>query len=317
MVRGVERRTIFVDDQDREDLLRRLDLVLEESRVECLAWALIPNHFHLVLRIGDVPLSRVMSRIGTGYARRFNERHVRVGHLFQNRYLSRPIRDDADLLGIVRYVHLNPVRHRIVPGREALDSFPWCGHAALIGERQPHMFHAVDAALRIFADTRTEARRQLQSWMTAEPEPLPADAAPAATLDPGELLELAQMARRADEPPGSPGELDRVRGLVASLAGIAADELRGPSKRHAAVRGRALVCHLASTRLGLSNHAIAHALEISERAAARGTRLGAQLAESPEPIARALRSAWGESPDRRDCPRLSPGRPRPERGRSA
>jgi REP element-mobilizing transposase RayT len=88
MARGIERRKIFWDDKDRSSFLERLAIILEETQTQCYAWALIPNHFHLLLRIGQTPLSTVMRRLMTGYAVTFNIRHRRSGHLFQNRYKS-------------------------------------------------------------------------------------------------------------------------------------------------------------------------------------------------------------------------------------
>jgi len=88
MARGIERRLIFVDDPDRKDFLARFAQILEETQTQCYAWALIPNHFHLLIRTGQTPLNAVMRRLMTGYAVSFNHRHRRVGHLFQNRYKS-------------------------------------------------------------------------------------------------------------------------------------------------------------------------------------------------------------------------------------
>ena len=68
MARGIERRKIFLDDKDRTSFLERLALILEETQTQCYAWALIPNHFHILLRIGTTPLSTVMRRLMTGYA---------------------------------------------------------------------------------------------------------------------------------------------------------------------------------------------------------------------------------------------------------
>jgi REP element-mobilizing transposase RayT len=97
IVRGVEKRTIFLDDSDCEDFLRRLDRLVGELGFECYAWSLIPNHAHLVLRRGRKPLALLMARLETGYARRFNRRYARVGHLFQDRYRSRLVEDESAL----------------------------------------------------------------------------------------------------------------------------------------------------------------------------------------------------------------------------
>ena len=88
IVRGIERRKIFEDDIDRVNFLERLGKVLSETSSKCFAWALIPNHFHLLLRTGTCPLPTVMRRLLTGHAMNFNRRHRRSGQLFQNRYKS-------------------------------------------------------------------------------------------------------------------------------------------------------------------------------------------------------------------------------------
>jgi hypothetical protein len=87
MVRGIERRSIFLDHLDRDRFLERLALVLDGTGA-AWPWALIPNHFHLLLKTGRDPLASVMRRLLTGYAVSFNRRHRRTGHLFQNRYKS-------------------------------------------------------------------------------------------------------------------------------------------------------------------------------------------------------------------------------------
>jgi len=88
IVRGIERRKIFWDDADRDAFVNRLGQVLKETQTDCFAWALIPNHAHLLLRTGLTPISGVMRRLLTGYAVQCNRRHGRHGHLFQNRYKS-------------------------------------------------------------------------------------------------------------------------------------------------------------------------------------------------------------------------------------
>jgi REP-associated tyrosine transposase len=86
IARGIERKTIFKDDVDRDNFLDRLETILTQTQTACFAWALIPNHFHLLLRTGTTTISNVMRRLLTGYAVSFNFRHRRHGHLFQNRY---------------------------------------------------------------------------------------------------------------------------------------------------------------------------------------------------------------------------------------
>ncbi len=136
MARGIERRDIFKDDKDRELFLGRLAIVLDETQTQCYAWALIPNHFHLLLRTGPTPLSKVMCRLMTGYAVTFNRRHKRSGHLFQNRYKSVVCEEDSYLLELIRYLNLNPLRAGLVKDLKELDKYPWTGHSAILGKRK-------------------------------------------------------------------------------------------------------------------------------------------------------------------------------------
>jgi len=133
MARGIERRKIFRDDKDRKAFLERLALILEETQTQCYAWAILPNHFHLLLRSGSTPLSKVMRRLMTGYAVTFNKRYKRSGHLFQNRYKSIICEEDPYLLELIRYIHLNPLRAKLVRDLEELDQYPWTGHSAILG----------------------------------------------------------------------------------------------------------------------------------------------------------------------------------------
>lgn len=107
IARGIERRTIFNDDQDRDSFIDRLGTIIEQTGTECYAWALIPNRFHLLLRTGNAPIATVMRRLLTGHAVTFNRRHRRSGHLFQNRYKSILCQEDPYLLERVRYIHSN------------------------------------------------------------------------------------------------------------------------------------------------------------------------------------------------------------------
>ena len=129
--RGIERCEIFRDDADRDSFVERLGRVISDTQTPCYAWALIPNHFHLLLKTGNVPITTVMLKLLTGYAVTFNRRHRRVGHLFQNRYKSILCQEDSYLLELVRYIHLNPLRARLVNSMKQLDRYKYCGHNIL------------------------------------------------------------------------------------------------------------------------------------------------------------------------------------------
>jgi len=136
MVRGIDRKEIFTDQNDHSAFMNRLSDLLIETKTSCYAWALIPNHFHLLLRTGDVPISVLMKRLLTAYAVNFNRQHNRYGHLFQNRYKSILCQEDSYLLELVRYIHLNPIRAGLVREYKELSGYPYCGHGAIMGRRK-------------------------------------------------------------------------------------------------------------------------------------------------------------------------------------
>ncbi|AJF07617.1 transposase [Geoalkalibacter subterraneus] len=136
MARGIEGCEIFRDKTDRENFLDRLsDLLAQPNAPRLYAWALLSNHLHLLLQPTDTALSTMMRCLLTGHAVRFNLRHNRQGHLFQNRYKSLVVDEETYFLELVRYIHLNPVRAGAVESLEELERYPYAGHGALVGQR--------------------------------------------------------------------------------------------------------------------------------------------------------------------------------------
>lgn len=121
IARGIGRKKIFNDDVDRQFFIDRFGMIIGQTQTQCLAWALIPNHFHLLLKTGTTPVSTVMKRMLTGYAMHYNRRHKRHGHLFQNRYKSILCQEDTYFKELIRYIHLNPLRAKLVADLKALD----------------------------------------------------------------------------------------------------------------------------------------------------------------------------------------------------
>lgn len=135
--RGIEKRDIFLDDSDRDAFLGRVGVNLAKWHVRCFAWTLMSNHFHLLIQSDKGCLASFMQCLLTGYSRYFNERHGRVGHLFQNRYKSPVVSDDGYCREVVRYIHLNPLRSGIVPSVDALEEYPWTGHRRIVRGGSP------------------------------------------------------------------------------------------------------------------------------------------------------------------------------------
>lgn len=122
------------------------------------------NHFHLLLRTGLTPISTVMQRLLTGYALTFNRRHRRSGHLFQNRYKSVLCQEDAYLLELVRYIHLNPLRAKVVLDTGELERYRFCGHCVLLGQYE-NDWQDVDYVLKRFGRRRGAARKHYREFV--------------------------------------------------------------------------------------------------------------------------------------------------------
>ena len=157
IIRGINKARIFHNDGDRKEFLLRFQAGLKKTGVICYAWALIPNHAHLVLKTGPQPLTKLMSSLLTGYALYFNKQHDRVGYLFQNRYKSILCDREAYLLQLIRYIHLNPLRAKLVENFSQLSSFPWCGHSVLMGRRTDE-WQETGEILSRFGSTLKKAR---------------------------------------------------------------------------------------------------------------------------------------------------------------
>ena len=127
MARGIMRQAIFRDDLDRNDFVARLGALASSGAFHVYAWALLPNHFHLLVRTAQRPLVRSMRSLLTGYAGTFNRRHRRSGHLFQNRYKSIVCEEEPYFLELIRYLHLNPLRVGVVRDLRGLGAYS--GHA--------------------------------------------------------------------------------------------------------------------------------------------------------------------------------------------
>lgn len=177
MVRGIEGAPIFREVEDRQDFVDRACRIFPECGASCFGWVVMSNHAHLVVQTAAGMLSRVMQRLNTGVAVRFNRLRERRGYLFMDRFRSRIVESDADLIGLIRYVHANPLEAGLVPSLEALAAYPWSGHGALVGARDPLPFEAVSAALSLFDADPERARTELLAWMARDPEP-PAPEAP-------------------------------------------------------------------------------------------------------------------------------------------
>lgn len=307
--RGIERCDIFRDDADRLDLLERIGDATRIDGVCILAWSLMTNHCHLLVRSGEPGVSLAMQRAFAGYASKFNRRHGRCGHLFQNRFGSKVVEEDPYLLELVRYIHLNPVRAGIVADLEALDVYPWTGHAALMG-RATVPWQEIAEILSVFGSHVGRARAAYRRYLADS-----LASGDGAKLQGGgvrrrggELVAVAQLGRgrerwafdervlgseefmlaardRAFEhrcvsrPRRNSGEdVAMILQTVSDSFGLTIAELCSGTKRRDVVEARALAGFLAVRGAGLRTAEVAAELGVTPRALSRILARGARIA---------------------------------------
>lgn len=290
MVRGIERRDIFTDDDDRLSFLDRFANLSERMGMTCLAWALMSNHVHLLLRPTQNDLGHFMRRLLTGHAVKFNLRHHRNGHLFQNRYKSIICEEEPYLLELVRYIHLNPLRAGLVSSIEELNFYPWCGHSVLMGQKELPM-QQVDEILQYFSKRRKPARAKYLAFVTEGIDRgkraelvggglrrvlrFAGDDFVSAyddrILGSGDFVEHLRHGTDITERLESRPSLTQLIQLVANAAGIKQEALCQRRRGAALSEAKSIICYLATRRYGYSGEAVAKSLGISRSVCVPGS----------------------------------------------
>lgn len=164
--RGIEGREIVSDEHDRNNFVARMGHVALDTSTAIYAWALMTNHVHILLRSGPQGISQFMRKLLTGHAISYNHRHDRHGYLFQNRYKSIVCEEELYLLELVRYIHLNPLRAKIVNTLDELDVYPYCGHYVVMG-KGAHKWQDWEYVLRLFGTMKSGTRKEYRKFIEA------------------------------------------------------------------------------------------------------------------------------------------------------
>jgi len=268
IVRGVDHCDIFRDDADRRRFLQSFAKLLVQTDTECLAWSLMTNHFHLLLRPRKSHLAPFMRRLLTGYAIYFNLRHKRSGHLFQNRYKSMVCEEDAYLLELVRYIHLNPLRAGIVKDLDDLDNYDWSGHSAVMG-KGTLAGQVTDEVLALFSKGKRESKRRYRLFVAdgvalGKREDLGGGRRMATTLSEergeasydariigsGEFIDELRLRRELNAKFPLAMEIKDIVAKVCHHFGIDPEELRLKTRRAGIADARGVICYLAARQAG-------------------------------------------------------------------
>ena len=157
----------FDDPYEAEEFVETVRHVGDLHNWRVLAWCLMGNHYHLVVKTSAIPLWRSMQRLQSIVAREFNRRRRYLGRLWQSRYRARIIDSDDYFRQVVSYVHLNPVAAGIV--KDPVD-YPNSGHREIIGHRQPRLIDIPSVLIGFNEGPSSAGRESYLSWIRAVAE---------------------------------------------------------------------------------------------------------------------------------------------------
>ncbi|MFA5975158.1 MAG: transposase [Elusimicrobiota bacterium] len=309
MVRGIERRRIFRCPADYLDFLRRLGDGLSKTGCRCFAWALMPNHLHLLLLSGVRGLVSLMHPLLTGYAVNFNTKYRRVGHLFQNRYKAIICEEDPYFLELVRYIGLQPVRAGFLHTPEELARYPWTSHPAIIGETADSWLE-VDEVLSRFGSERLQARAAYQrfildGWDQGYRNDLEGGGllrsvggisgalalrrsgqqqmADVRILGSGSFVEgilhQSETLKQTSQAMTQQWSLEELQQAIAEWTGVKTDELTSGDRRRTVAAARALFIFAAREWLGMTGAALGRQLGLSSGSLSKAFGRGRDLAQ--------------------------------------
>jgi len=163
ITRGNDRQDVFHEDEDYKKLLSLLATQKQKTGFFLYAYCLMTNHIHLLIERRGETVGRIMQRVLTGYSQWYNRRHRHVGHVFQGRHKAILCDGDKYLAELVRYIHLNPVRAKMVA---LAEDHPYSSHREYLGLAPSGMVD-VDPLLRRFGHTREIAVAEFRDHVAA------------------------------------------------------------------------------------------------------------------------------------------------------
>ncbi|MBI5676515.1 MAG: transposase [Nitrospirae bacterium] len=163
ITRGNQRQNIFKDNEDFLKYLQILSKYKSQYKYFLYAYVLMNNHVHLLFETQETPLSKILQGISQSYTVYFNRRYKTSGHLFQGRYKAILCDKDEYLLSLVKYIHLNPVRAKMV---RIPEEYQWSSHASYAVKPEKRGITDENQVLRMFSEDKTKARKQYRAYIS-------------------------------------------------------------------------------------------------------------------------------------------------------
>jgi len=277
IVRGNHRQVTFRTPADYQAYLERLARYLSQCQVRLWAYCLMPNHVHLLAETGNQPLSTFMQRLQQSYTMYFNRTHRKVGHLFQGRYKAIICDKDAYLLTLIRYLHLNPVRAKLV---KQPDAYPYSGHTAYLTGRANDVLDPTPG-LEAFGGRRAY-RRFVREGMGEGHQPDYYAVEDQRFLGSEHFVEKWQSRIPAASSPRPRQSLSRALHAIATEVGMDVAELRSADRSWAVSQQRTKAAYLLIRQWGYRLSDVAAALHRDPATVSTlVTRLTARFSEEP------------------------------------
>ncbi len=166
MIRGNERKDIFLDAEDKDRFLQTLYFKKQNDAFLLLAYCFMDNHVHLLIKEEMEEIARIMQKINVSYVHYFNKKYKRVGHLFQDRFRSEVVGSDSYLLSLARYIHRNPLKAGIV---NDIREYPWSSYHAYVNQEVPrHPIVDKEIILELFDQQPQKAKKLFVEFMNFE-----------------------------------------------------------------------------------------------------------------------------------------------------
>jgi len=165
MNRGRRHEAIFLDSKDYQTFIDLLKAVSDMFKAQIAAYALMPNHYHLLLRTPEANINRIMRHVGGIYTQIFNRRHGHDGQLFRGRYKAILVDESEYLLGLVRYIHRNPLKAGMV---KALEDYKWTSHHGYLSDAEAWEWLYREPVLKEFSSQLSTARKGYLRYMARD-----------------------------------------------------------------------------------------------------------------------------------------------------